>query len=183
METLYNMSVPRLCSGGVRDMGFHPKNFRHPPEGCNYRSVPLWDHCWSRECASLLSQEWGCQESDGPPEASQSSQSGCVMPFKIALLQVRHPLKTISSLVAKFEERRYCGPDWTAHSSSPDRSQQVDTSLYLALTGIFPEHDWASFHCVSTAAWYFVLYYEAMGRALDTGDISAFYRSWLGDRA
>eukprot|EP01043_Picozoa_sp_COSAG02_P012019 COSAG02_NODE_455_length_21984_cov_4.049760_5_plen_447_part_00 len=71
-----------------------------------------WDACWADECKRVASQELGC--------ALNSSKQGCTSPFAHTLLQVRHPLKTIGTLVAAF-----CNGSDTAKSAR--ESTQLDT--------------------------------------------------------
>ena len=83
-------SMATLCLNYTEKMGFHPTMYRSN-SGCS--SLSKWDHCWARECLLLLDQEWGCGLVEHP---------FCETPFRKTLHQVRHPLRTVESLVAEF---------------------------------------------------------------------------------
>jgi hypothetical protein len=79
-----------LCLNYTEKMGFHPTMYRSN-SGCS--SFSKWDNCWARECLLLLDQEWGCGLADQPY---------CETPYRKTLHQVRHPLRTVESLVSEF---------------------------------------------------------------------------------
>ena len=78
-----------FCSRFRRSMGFHPAMFGPPELGCSYRKT--WDDCWRSQCGVIARREWGCARS-----------GSCETPFETSLLQLRHPLRTMESLAAKF---------------------------------------------------------------------------------
>ena len=77
----------RLCTNYTKLMGFHPNMYKSSE--CSSRVE--WSKCWSKQCLNVLRTEWGCAES-----------TSCETPFRTTLLQLRHPLRTMESLVTKF---------------------------------------------------------------------------------
>ena len=146
------VSLRLFCSSSRRNMGFHPAMFRVPRRGCSYRSE--WDGCWQAECVDIVSNEWGCSGGGGGDDGDAS----CETPFRRALLQVRHPLRVVESLVVKF-----C----TALDAPPHQY------AIAMLTALWPHHDWAGLSCASTFGWYWTLYNEAM---LDAPGVDEWYK-------
>ena len=131
----------------MRMRSFHPAMYRTPRRGCSYRSK--WSRCWSAECVDILSSEWGC-----------ALRGSCETPFERQLLAVRHPLRTLESLVAKF-----C-------LDSMGDLKRVHPYLTLFANFLFPsslELGPDSRQCLEVVGWYYVHYMEAMLQALDAG--------------
>ena len=148
-------TIAQLCRRFRRNMGLHPAQFRAPALGCSYRST--WDKCWSAECAGIVTREWGC-----------AARGTCETPFDVALLQLRHPLRTMESLAAKF-----CPPDDDlAGAFKPPHVDFLETAAAL-----WPErHDWNTSGCVDAVGWYVALYTRDMLAARDAGFIAEAYR-------
>jgi hypothetical protein len=91
-------AVGRLCSKprfAVWSSSFYDGSRGHDGgRACLRAPGHYWDACWADECKRVASQELGC--------ALNSSNQRCTSPFAHTLLQVRHPLKTIGTLVAAF---------------------------------------------------------------------------------
>ncbi|KAI2510075.1 hypothetical protein MHU86_4369 [Fragilaria crotonensis] len=87
--------VANFCFNFTGHMGFHPTNYRSN-SGCSSRSK--WDRCWAKECILLVDREWGCAVGSNDELFGKS----CETPFRKTLHQVRHPLRTVESLVTKF---------------------------------------------------------------------------------
>lgn len=143
-------SLNLVCARSLRNMGFHPAAFRRSSR-CSYRAQ--WDACWARECREAISESWGCAVTEG---------RACETPFERSLLQARHPLRTMESLVVKF-----C----RSEASPPE------PSLLIFAHGLWPEHAWNAKSCMATVGWYVTLYYEAMMSAVDAGRIDAVYQA------
>ena len=141
-----------LCGSSMRNMGFHPAMFRAPRRGCSYRSA--WDGCWAAECRDIVAAEWGC--------ASRGGAAACETPFATTLLQARHPLRVVESLVVKF-----C-------RSLDEPPHQYATSFFAAL---WPEAvKWDDLGCARTFGWFWTLYNEAMLAAHESGHIASWFR-------
>ena len=136
-------------------MGWHPALFRAPALGCSYRST--WDKCWSAECAGIVTREWGC-----------AARGTCETPFDVALLQLRHPLRTMESLAAKF-----CPPTTTSRA----RSNRPTSTFSRLAAALWPERtDWNASGCVDAVGWYVALYTRDMLAAKDAGFIADAFR-------
>ena len=143
-------SVGYICRGPIRNVGFHPSLYRTPRRGCSYRV--LWDECWAHECTDLLSREWGC-----------AYDATCETPFATSLLQARHPLRTVESLVTKF-------------CTSLDAASPASDAWMGLLRALFPgEAHWGG-SCVAVHAWYVVRYMEGMLAAMTSGLIDGAYQ-------
>ena len=142
--------LTRICSRWWDNIGFHPAMYRTPRRGCSYRSK--WSQCWSAECKDILSGEWGC-----------GLRQSCETPFRRNLLAVRHPLRTLESLVAKF-----------CLDSSGDLDR-VHPYLPVFAKFLFPASplEIGSRDCLQVVGWYYVHYVEAMLSAMDAGAIDA----------
>ena len=92
-------TVGRLCSKprfAVWSSSFYDGSRGHDGgRACLRAPGHYWDECWEDECRRVASQELGCA-------LNRSSKQRCTSPFAHTLLQVRHPLKTIGTLVAAF---------------------------------------------------------------------------------
>eukprot|EP00899_Mesostigma_viride_P025868 jgi/Mesvir1/6466/Mv19541-RA.1 len=84
-------NVTLLCAESHKG-AFHPSLFGPSQLGCS--SYLSWSKCWSFECVRLLLAEHGCDPRTG------AARARCASPFRAALLQVRHPLRTVASLVS-----------------------------------------------------------------------------------
>mmetsp|Transcript_44536 Transcript_44536/g.110372 ORF Transcript_44536/g.110372 Transcript_44536/m.110372 type:complete len:372 (+) Transcript_44536:132-1247(+) len=145
-----NKSLALLCSGPTGKMGFHPAAFRR--SSCSYRKQ--WDACWERECKEVISESWGCAVTPGRT---------CEMPFEKTLLQARHPLRTMESLVVKFCQ---------------DETAPAEPLFLLYAYSLFagPEWEVRGRHCLPVVGWYVLEYYEAMIKAVDAGEIDQVFK-------
>ena len=86
----------------------------------------------------------------------------------MSLLQLRHPLRTMESLAAKF-----CPPDDDlAGAFKPPHVDFLETAAAL-----WPERtDWNTSGCVDALGWYVALYTRDMLAAKDAGFIADAYR-------
>ncbi|EOD08076.1 hypothetical protein EMIHUDRAFT_249220 [Emiliania huxleyi CCMP1516] len=84
---------------------------------CAVRGTP-WGPCWQAECERVLRREIGCARGGG------GGSPRCTSPFRATLLQVRHPLHTIASMLAA-----YCHGQDTA--AAADASLMLDTAALL----------------------------------------------------
>ena len=154
---IQGLGASRMCQDAetMGNMGFHPAMYGPPRGRCSYRSK--WDECWKGECYVALLREWGCAASDGWEFAK-----GCETKFAKNLHQVRHPVRTLESLAAKFciggLEGLVAGPFLTFASL------------------LFPGHDFYADSCVEAAGFFVASYLEAMEAARANGTIDAFYR-------
>lgn len=140
-------SLDLLCARSYRNMGFHPAAFRRAR--CSIRVE--WDACWARECRAVVRESWGC-----------ASRGDCETPFAKALLQNRHPLRTMESLIVKF-----CRSE-TAPASP---------ALVLFARALWPAAaEWDDDACVPVVAAYVTRYYESMLEAVAAGRIDGMYR-------
>mmetsp|Transcript_13084 Transcript_13084/g.23316 ORF Transcript_13084/g.23316 Transcript_13084/m.23316 type:complete len:382 (-) Transcript_13084:52-1197(-) len=122
---------------------FHPTMFR-PSANCSYRFT-LWSDCWRRECAALWDAEFGCHH-PSPDDPLSRNQTTCTSPFTKALLQVRHPLRVISSLLAKSGE------------TCSNAVHQI-----AVIRTMFPAFDWDTVaSCTEFWGHYWLLYNRAM---------------------
>jgi hypothetical protein len=140
-------SMLALCANFTGSMGFHPAMYKE--SGCS--KTRKWDRCWTKACFSILNSEWGCGLADT-----------CETPFRRTLHQVRHPLRTVESLVTKFCEGGFEG---TVHKSF----------LFFA-THLFPSRDWSNDTCIEAAANYVILYNHAAINARKQGVVSHTYK-------
>uniref|UniRef100_A0A6U2SY92 Uncharacterized protein n=1 Tax=Leptocylindrus danicus TaxID=163516 RepID=A0A6U2SY92_9STRA len=139
-------------------MGFHPYMFRDGG-GCSLRQS--WDACWKNECKNMLKREWGCAlrrkiSSTGDDDyGSDKKHNACDTPFQKNLLQVRHPLRTMESLVAKFCIGGVEG--------------SVQPAFVAFMNALFPQHNFLNMSCIEAAGNYVVEYNEAMITAQSQG--------------
>ena len=86
----------------------------------------------------------------------------------MSLLQLRHPLRTMESLAAKF-----CPPD--DHLAGAFKPPHVD--FLETAAALWPERtDWNTSGCVDAVGWYVALYTRDMLAARDAGFIAEAYR-------
>lgn len=141
-------SLPRmakLCVNFTSHMGFHPRMYA--AKSCS--STKTWSSCWMKYCFQLLQNEWGC-----------THRQNCETPFAVTLLQVRHPMHTMESLVSKF-----CTANNTA----------VHSSFKTFVTALFhPVKDLNT--CLEWVATYVLEYNHAMLLAHKQGAIDHWYR-------
>ena len=90
-----------------------------------------WDTCWASECERVLTQELGCAvESHQPPRGA----AHCATPFARTLLQVRHPLRNLESLVAG-----YCaGEDTAERAAAAEQLRFLDKLGLVAPESVVP---------------------------------------------
>eukprot|EP00547_Thalassionema_nitzschioides_P005765 CAMPEP_0194219854 /NCGR_PEP_ID=MMETSP0156-20130528/26999_1 /TAXON_ID=33649 /ORGANISM="Thalassionema nitzschioides, Strain L26-B" /LENGTH=401 /DNA_ID=CAMNT_0038949667 /DNA_START=86 /DNA_END=1291 /DNA_ORIENTATION=+ len=145
----FKLQAMALCRSIDKNMGFHPLMFRNS-ETCSVRQS--WgSDCWRNECMLVLNREWSC-----------ALNGTCDTPYRRTLLQVRSPLRTIESLVAKF-----------CHDNPNDG---VYPAFIKYATALFPQHHFKSLSCAQAAGYYVVEYYNAMLQAHSKGLIDGFYR-------
>lgn len=137
----------QLCGNYTANMGFHPNMYKS--SACSGRQK--WSKCWANACLNILKSEWGC-----------ASLGSCETPFRTSLLQVRHPMRTIESLVTKFCQG---GLNGTIHSS-----------FVTYASVLFPDHSFENDSCIEATAYYVVEYNQAMIKAQSEGFIDNMYR-------
>ncbi len=123
-----------------------------PSFNCSYRVS--WDRCWQTACLEVFKRQLGCAHS---PE-------GCSRPpaFRKTLLQVRHPVHTIASLIVK-----YCTDAKEGTLPHPDKLAVLD--------GFLPRIDWRSMEggCIQVFTHYWCEYNENVLEAVGPEN---FYR-------
>jgi len=149
-EALFKSVVNDLCRELHPSMGFHPFMFRSGK--CNLRQK--WNPCWRDECRNILESEWGCglrhsSDNDG------SDTNTCETPYLKILLQVRHPLRTIESLVTKFCIKGVDG--------------EVQPAFLTFTSVLFPQHEFSGMSCIESAGYYVDEYNSAMAAAKERG--------------
>lgn len=138
----------RLCTNFTDNMGFHPRMYK--PSSCsNYEGK--WSRCWAHQCLRTLQSEWSC-----------AWEGTCETPFQTTLHQVRNPLRTIESLVAKFCRG---GLNGTIHPS-----------FTMFSSVLFPGSDLKEASCIEAAASYVVDYNLALIEAREKGLVSDMYQ-------
>jgi hypothetical protein len=137
-------AMTNLCASFTPSMGFHPAMYGPSKLKCSQRNT--WDPCWSKECSKIVQQEWGC--------ALKTTSHQCITPFAKVLHQVRHPLRTIESLVAKFCQGNNL--EGTVHPSF--------VKFLEALFPPLPGHDYnyTDDSCVEAAAHYVLAFHQAI---------------------
>lgn len=134
-----------LCGNYTAGMLFHPNMYNS--SACSNRK--LWSECWAKQCFNILRTEWGCA-------------AECQTPYRTTLLQVRHPLRNMESLVTQFCEG---GLNGTIHP------------IFVAYaSGLFPSHDYGNDSCIEATANYVMDYNQAMLKARSKGLIADVYR-------
>jgi hypothetical protein len=147
-------SLGLMCTNFTPSMGFHPHMYRATSE-CSTRQQ--WSSCWVRECLELLNDEWGCAWAANSKEITAKE---CQTPYARSLHQVRHPLRTAESLMAKF-----C-----------PNNVDVDPGFVQFATAWFPHRDFGSYSCLEATGYYVWEYHSAMRRAVKAGLIQESYR-------
>ena len=163
--------ITKFCQHLYPSMGFHPYMFREKSKGnCSLRNK--WDECWKNECIDLLQHEWGCgllhnnnnnNSSSSSPTSSSSTSTSCLTPFYNTLHQVRHPLRTIESLVTKFCINGIEG--------------NIQPSFLVFVNTLFPQYGnlSSSMSCIEVAGYYIYEYNTAMIDAKKRGYIDDMY--------
>ena len=182
------ISIMIICQRFWPNFGFHPAMYREPRNGCSYRGK-TWSACWAKECREMLAVEWGC-----------AATGTCETPFAKQLLLVRHPLRTIESLQAKFclesaspslfkqvddfmstkpsdvAQSTYQGGDITTIADALDRP--APRVMSILAQAIFPGPDWPAMgddtpmpKCLEIVGWYYVLYYEALAASKNIDEV------------
>jgi hypothetical protein len=132
-------SAQLLCRQKALSKGWHPMKLErgHCVDSCQ---TGCWNSCWRTTCAAILRRQHGCRG---------ANQYKCLPRFRTTLLQVRHPLSTVASVVHGF-----CGGDGAANASSIE--------LLNAFRGFFPQHSWDTTpSCLGQVAWFWVRYNAA----------------------
>jgi hypothetical protein len=133
-----------LCVNFTHNMGFHPRMYA--AQSCS--SWQTWSACWMKSCFEVLQREWGCTQ----------RPNYCETPFAVNLWQVRHPLRTMESLTAKF-----CN------------DTSVHPSFVTYVKALFPSEQERN-TCLDWVATYVLEYSQAMLLAHQRGDIDHWYR-------
>jgi hypothetical protein len=137
----------------ARSKAFHPINYRSTSD-CNVREE--WSKCWARECIKLLDAEWACGLSE--------DNSACETPFRATLYQVRHPLRTVESLL-------------TNHMCVDGKLDGGVHPSFLALIKLMvPSLDETNDTCIEVAVKYVLAYNQAMLHAREQGFIAGMYQ-------
>lgn len=134
-----------LCGNYSADMLFHPNMYNS--SACSSRT--LWSECWAKQYFEILRTEWGCA-------------AECQTPYRTTLLQVRHPLRNMESLVTQFCEG---GLNGTIHPT-----------FVTYASALFPSHDYGSDSCIEATAHYILNYNLAMLKARSKGLIANMFR-------
>lgn len=158
--------VKDLCRDLQPQMGFHPFMFRDGK--CSLRQS--WGDCWRDECEDIVIQEWGCglrvrnikKKDDNIMLHHQRRRDDCPTPFHKVLHQVRHPLHTIESLVAKFCIGGIEG--------------KVQPSFLIFANALFPQHNFSEMSCIEAAGYYVDEYNSAIGKARVLGMIDGIFQ-------
>jgi len=125
--------VHDFCRELHPSMGFHPFMYRNSK--CSIREK--WDPCWRLECIGILRKEWGC-----------GLNNRCETPFRKVLHQVRHPLRTIESLVTKFCINGVEG--------------ELQRPFLVFSNALFPQHNFSDMSCIEAAGYYVYEYNHAI---------------------
>ncbi len=147
--------VKYLCRELQPQMGFHPFMFRDGK--CSLRQS--WGDCWRDECEDIVKQEWGCGLRNTRDKRDDTRRDDCETPFNKVLHQVRHPLRTIESLVAKFCMGGIEG--------------KVQPSFLIFANALFPQHKFTEMSCTEAAGYYVYEYNGAIAKARESGLVDA----------
>jgi hypothetical protein len=154
-------SIKTFCQYPTPQVGFHPRFYDYSV--CD--ASKQWSPCWASACERILQQEWGCARRN--PNNCSTFQ-----PFHTTLHQVRNPLHTVESLIAKF-----CG----GNTSSDAWRRSGFPKVYRFL---FPDDadnttkdpsPAARPTCWDTVSQYVIKYSRAMLKAQQDGLIHATY--------
>tara|TARA_B110001452_G_scaffold263222_1_gene264361 strand:- start:704 stop:1792 length:1089 start_codon:yes stop_codon:yes gene_type:complete len=84
-----------LCRKPVPGVEFHFAMMLEPHQCGGSCRTGCWDYCWERTCPRVLRRQYGCH-------LPGADRRRCASPYRTTLLQVRHPLRSISSAVRGF---------------------------------------------------------------------------------
>jgi len=152
-NTTFLTQVKYLCRELQPQMGFHPFMFRDGK--CSLRQS--WGDCWRDECEDIVKQEWGCGLRN-----TSDKRDDCETPFYKVLHQVRQPLRTIESLVAKFCIGGIEG--------------KVQPSFLIFANALFPQHKFGEMSCIEAAGYYVDEYNSAIGKARELGLVDDYFQ-------
>lgn len=147
---LRSAAVTRLCSKprfSVWSSSFYDGSRGYDGgRACRRGRDHYWDKCWQAECLRVASQELGCAVDSG---------GNCTSPFAHTLLQVRHPLKTIGTLVAAFCN----GTDTAEAAQQSSQLDAIDTLLPPPTASVPPLAEaTGEGQCSLRFGWYWVQY-------------------------
>lgn len=156
-------AIEQQCKTYTPNMGMHPSFFWEytaPTLPCAFQNrffpAASWETCgMAGACRAWLRRESGCALS-----------KTCVTPFSIVLHQVRHPIRTVESLVAKFCHRG---------RTIDEQFAKFPAAWFGRPSPQFTDQNSLS-SCLWTAGWYVVDYHNAMLRARKEGLIHRTYR-------
>ncbi len=149
----FTSQVKDLCRELQPKMGFHPFMFRDGK--CSLRQS--WGDCWRDECEDIVKREWGCGLRSSNNQRHRDNtllhqrRDDCETPFNKVVHQVRHPLRTIESLVAKFCIGGVEG--------------NVQSSFLIFANALFPQHNFSEMSCIEAAGYYVDEYNSAIVKA------------------
>eukprot|EP00512_Aurantiochytrium_limacinum_P013417 CAMPEP_0171568922 /NCGR_PEP_ID=MMETSP0961-20121227/2050_1 /TAXON_ID=87120 /ORGANISM="Aurantiochytrium limacinum, Strain ATCCMYA-1381" /LENGTH=407 /DNA_ID=CAMNT_0012123139 /DNA_START=15 /DNA_END=1238 /DNA_ORIENTATION=- len=126
------LNIAALCTKPLLRI-MHSTQFE-PSSECSYRVQ--WDQCWKAECEDVFTRHFGCY-----PHCTHPPGFGRVM------LQVRHPINTVASLVVK-----YCTDAKPGTLPHPLKMATLD--------GIMADMNWQDMRggCKEVFGWYWVEY-------------------------
>ena len=156
--------VEYLCRELQPQMGFHPFMFRDGK--CSLRQS--WGDCWRDECEDIVKKEWACglrntsDKRDDTAMLRPQRRDDCETPFNKVLHQVRHPLRTIESLVAKFCIGGIEG--------------KVQPAFLIFANALFPQHKFAEMSCIEAAGYYVDEYNSAIRKARELGLVDDYFQ-------
>jgi hypothetical protein len=107
-----------------------------------------WSNCWARECLGVVNSQWGC-----------AWNGSCEPSFARVLHQVRHPIRTIERLNSTFCPNE----QW--------REPFIDL-----VSAWFPKHDWSTFSCLESMAWYVAEFHNTLLKARDAGLLHGIFQ-------
>jgi len=145
-------NIADLCKES-RTPAFHPTMFK-PNLHCS--SYSSWDRCWMLQCASTVILEYGCA---AHPGGLGITGAPCHTPFRRTLLQVRHPLRSIASMLGGLGSK---------NSTSCSRAKH----LFHTAQTLFPDQPWEAVDkCIHKFALLWLVYNRAIMQYADD-----FYR-------
>ncbi|KAA8493133.1 hypothetical protein FVE85_8578 [Porphyridium purpureum] len=130
----HEKSVKVLCEK-PRPNILHSTQFE-PPDEAKCSTRVLWSTCWRQECERVMRLYHGCL-----------LRNDCPTRFSSYLLQIRHPLKNIASLVVKF-----CKTAGKHELPHPD--------VLAVLEALYPSIEWAAMQggCVEVFSNYWLAF-------------------------
>lgn len=150
-------TIKAFCQYPTPQVGFHPRFYNYAV--CDVSKQ--WSPCWASACERILQQEWGC---------ARRHDCSNFQPFHTTLHQVRNPLHTVESLIAKFcggntDVSRRAGFAKVYRFLFPDDDNTKDPSRAAARRTT----------CLETVSQYVIQYSRAMLKAQQDGLINATY--------